>query len=346
MLLEPTALAKPEIGKQFIVLDARARKAFDENRVPGARWVDAAAWAKAFGSGKDAEAWSRRIGDLGIDRDAKVVVYDSSFSKDAARIWWILRYWGVADVRLLNGGWAGWKAAGLPIEADKPQPPAAKTFQATPQSKRLATKGQLLASLKDKTLQIVDARSEGEFCGTDKQKNKRAGAIPGARHLEWIDLIDKKDPTLQERRSASRALSESGRGIGKAHRNPLPVWWPSGRDGLCDGVDGGDGREQLLCKLGRVGQRRRYAHRRRAVKGEEVVRRGVSVLRECGLCIPGQTAEYHSAGFFCRYSKEIRMRLRHEAIRYRGHGNRTLPRGFVLLYRECRYANAGLARNV
>ena len=208
--MEPAALAKPEIGKQFIVLDARARKAFDESRVPGARWVDAAAWAKAFGSGKDGEAWSRRIGDLGIDGEAKVVVYDSSYSKDAARIWWILRYWGVADVRLLNGGWAGWKAAGLPIEADQPQAPAAKTFQATPQAKRLATKGQLLASLKDKTLQIVDARSEAEFCGTDKQKNKRAGAIPGARHLEWIDLIDKKTQRFKTADQLRTLFREAG----------------------------------------------------------------------------------------------------------------------------------------
>ena len=49
-----------------------------------------------------------------------------------------------------------------------------------------------MASLKDSSLQIVDARSEGEFCGTDKLKNKRGGAIPGAKHLEWIDLIDKE----------------------------------------------------------------------------------------------------------------------------------------------------------
>ncbi len=60
LLLEPAALAKPETAGQFVVLDARARKAFDENRIPGARWVDAAAWAKAFGSGKDAAAWSRQ----------------------------------------------------------------------------------------------------------------------------------------------------------------------------------------------------------------------------------------------------------------------------------------------
>jgi len=210
LLREPTDLAQPEVGKQLVILDARARPAFDENRVPAARWVDAAAWAKAFGSGQDAEAWSRNIGDLGIDRDSKVVVYDSSSAKDAARIWWILRYWGVADVCLLNGGWAGWKAAGLPIEADKPQTPAPKTFQAAPQAKRLATKEQLLASLKERTLQIVDARSEAEFCGIDKQKNKRAGAIPGAKHLEWIDLIDKNTQRFKSADQLRVVFREAG----------------------------------------------------------------------------------------------------------------------------------------
>ena len=210
LLVEPSDLVKPDIAKQFLVLDARDRKAFDAGRLPGARWVDAADWAKVFGSGKDAEAWSRRIGDLGIDRDSKVVVYDSSSTKDAARIWWILRYWGLEDARLLNGGWTGWKAAGLPIEADQPPAPTPTAFQATAQSKRLATKDQLLTALKDKSLQIVDARSDAEFCGIDKQKNKRAGAIPGAKHLEWIDLIDKEDSAVQECRSASHALSGSG----------------------------------------------------------------------------------------------------------------------------------------
>ncbi len=192
LLLEPAALAKPEIGEKFIVLDARAQKAFDTSRVPRARWVDAAAWAKAFKDGKDAEGWSARIGNLGVNADSRVVVYDDNSFNEAARTWWILRYWGVEDVRLLNGNWATWKKTGLPIETGGPRPALPVQFAAKPRSKRLATKGLLLASLQDKSLQIVDARSEGEFCGVDKRKNKRAGAIPGAKHLEWIDLIDKK----------------------------------------------------------------------------------------------------------------------------------------------------------
>jgi thiosulfate/3-mercaptopyruvate sulfurtransferase len=192
LLLEPAALAKPETGGRFIVLDARAREAFDAGRIPGARWVNAAAWAKAFKDGKDAEGWSARIGELGVNTDSRVVVYDDHSFNEAARIWWILRYWGVEDVRLLNGNWTTWTKSGLPIETGKPKrvPPVA--FAAKPRSQRLATKGRLLASLKDKSLQIVDARSEGEFCGIDKRKNNRAGAIPGAKHLEWIELIDKE----------------------------------------------------------------------------------------------------------------------------------------------------------
>jgi thiosulfate/3-mercaptopyruvate sulfurtransferase len=120
LLMEPTALAKAGVAAQFVVLDARPKKAFTVNRIPGACWVDEAEWAKVFGSGADAEDWSGRIGSLGIDRDSKVVVYDGSCFTHAARIWWILRYWGVTDVRLLNGGWQGWKKAGLPLEQDNP----------------------------------------------------------------------------------------------------------------------------------------------------------------------------------------------------------------------------------
>jgi thiosulfate/3-mercaptopyruvate sulfurtransferase len=191
LLIEPAALARPEAGARLVVLDARDRKSFERERIPGARWVDAAAWAKAFDNGKDARGWSGRIGGLGIGRGSKVVVYDDGLFKDAGRVWWILRYWGVDDVRLLNGNWTGWKKAGLPAETDKPGAPKSAEFLAPGQPRRLATKDQLLAALGTAGLQLVDARSEAEYCGLDKGKNKRAGAVPQAKHLEWTDLIDK-----------------------------------------------------------------------------------------------------------------------------------------------------------
>ncbi len=215
LLIDPAALSRPETARQFVVLDARQRKDYDEGRIPGAVWVDAAAWAKAFGDGKDAAGWSARIGSLGIGPHSKVVVYDNASFKDAARIWWILKYWGVEDARLLNGNWIGWTKAGLAIETGTPRSPAAATFAAVPRSKRLATKGQLLDSLKAHGLQIVDARSEAEFCGIDKAKNKRAGAIPGAKHLEWIDLIEKDTQRLKSPQELRRLFRDAGIELGK-----------------------------------------------------------------------------------------------------------------------------------
>jgi len=210
LLIEPVSLSRPQIARQFVILDARDQKSFAKERIPQARWVDAAAWAKAFKDGKDSEGWGKRIGQLGIETNSKVVIYDAVSAKDAARIWWILRYWGVKDARLLNGGWNGWQSAKLAMEEENPQPPTPTKFTAVSIAKRLVTKQQLLTALKDNQLQIVDARSEKEFCGLDSMNSKRAGAIPGAKHLEWIDLIDKETQRFKPPEQLQKLFREAG----------------------------------------------------------------------------------------------------------------------------------------
>jgi thiosulfate/3-mercaptopyruvate sulfurtransferase len=209
LLIEPAALARPGAAKGLVVLDAREKKKYDTGHVPGARWVDQADWAKAFGDGRDSAGWSKRVGALGIATDTRVVVYDDNRSKDAARIWWILRYWGVKDVRLLNGGWVGWSAGKHPVETEAPSI-SPVTFKVVPAADRLATKDELLNSLRSGNLQIVDARSEREFCGIDGLTNKRAGAIPGARQLEWIDLIEKDTHRFKSPADLKRLFDGAG----------------------------------------------------------------------------------------------------------------------------------------
>jgi thiosulfate/3-mercaptopyruvate sulfurtransferase len=214
LLVEPAQLAQPDVAQQFIILDARERPAYEQGHVPNARWVDAAAWAKAFGQGKDAEGWSQRIGGLGIGPDSRVVLYDATFGKDAARIWWLLRYWGVKDVRLLNGGWQGWKAGAYPTDkGDTPPTPVKFVAQARPE--RLATKDQLLKALDGDKPQIVDARSEKEYCGVEKMTNKRAGAVPGAKQLEWIDMIDKETQRFKAAADLRKLFEQAGIALDK-----------------------------------------------------------------------------------------------------------------------------------
>jgi thiosulfate/3-mercaptopyruvate sulfurtransferase len=209
LLIESMELAKPEVADQYVILDARPRAAYRAGHIPGAREVDSALWAKNFDHGQDAAFWGKEIGSLGIKGDSKVIVYDDSHSNHAARIWWILRYWGVEDVRLLNGGWHGWQAGHNPAQrATRIWVPGIYAAKAHPE--RLATKEQLLASFKDGGLQIIDARSEKEFCGLEKLSNRRAGAIPGAKHLEWIDLLDKQTQRFKSAAELRQLFAQSG----------------------------------------------------------------------------------------------------------------------------------------
>ncbi len=139
-----------------------------------------------------------------------MAIYDDSLSKDAARVWWILRYWGVEDVRLVNGGWQGLAAVsqGGFVEKDnvKPTPKKATLVR---QAARLATKEQMLAALKNQPFQILDARSTGEFCGTEDTA-KRNGAIPGALHLEWSDALDRKTQRFKSAAELTKLFKEAG----------------------------------------------------------------------------------------------------------------------------------------
>ena len=220
LLIEATDLAKQ--AKTFRILDARLRDKFEAGHIPGAVWVDHDAWSKSFDNGKDADGWAKRVGALGIDVNTPVVIYDDNLSKDAARIWWILRFWGVRDVRLLNGGWFAWKGDGGEAAKDEP------TIEATSpklkaQADRLAIKDQVLQGVKEKSFQFVDARSQGEFCGDDK-KAKNAGAIPEAKQLEWSDLLDAKTQRFKPAPELSKLFEERGLKLDK----PVTTYCQSG----------------------------------------------------------------------------------------------------------------------
>jgi thiosulfate/3-mercaptopyruvate sulfurtransferase len=186
LLVEPNELMRIET----VILDARSKKSYAEGHIPGAVWIDAKAWDQAFNREPDVKAWEKRLGDTGIDLGKTVVVYGDGDVRDAARMWWILRYWNVKSARLLNGGWSAWVAAQGKTSSEVTEPTSHKVTL-TAQPARLATKSQLLESLKDGPPQIIDARSEAEHCGLT-QTAKRNGSIPGAVPLEWKDCLDPK----------------------------------------------------------------------------------------------------------------------------------------------------------
>jgi 3-mercaptopyruvate sulfurtransferase SseA len=120
------------------------------------------------------------IGNMGITPDTTVIVYSDS-SIFAARLWWILKYAGVSDVRFMNGDMNQWKANGYPVETTI-NSPIATSYTGTVNPAYLATTAYVEANYNAGTTQMVDVRSGGEFAGLlsgyGYLVNK--GRIPGA----------------------------------------------------------------------------------------------------------------------------------------------------------------------
>jgi thiosulfate/3-mercaptopyruvate sulfurtransferase len=208
LLLEVAELSRPEIAKRFRILDARPKDEYETGHIPDAIWVDHDNWSKAFAKEQDADRWQKFIGEVGITPDSDVVIYDNHSTNRAARIWWILRYWGIGDVKLLNGGWKAWTSIDKPVTKETPKvEPVHVKF--TPHLERLATKAQLLQSLPKHEFQIVDARSQSEYCG-EANTAKRNGAIPGAIHKEWNEAIDKKTQRFKSPEELAKLLKDAG----------------------------------------------------------------------------------------------------------------------------------------
>jgi len=172
-------------------LDARDQATFDAGHAPGAVRVPLEAWdaaAKASDTGFEKTAyWDDALGALGIDPSAVAVAYDGGRMTDAARVWFILQYFGLKCV-IVNGGWAALAAApALPAAAG----PSAGPIQATPVTGAVGlVNRETLKSQLDGAAHVFDSRTRAEFTGEDARGRARSGHLPGARHLSHADLMD------------------------------------------------------------------------------------------------------------------------------------------------------------
>jgi thiosulfate/3-mercaptopyruvate sulfurtransferase len=141
------------------------------------------------------------IGRFGITPDTTVIVYGQR-TIAAARVWWVLNYAGLRDVRLLNGGYAAWQAAGYAGETIIREPQPAR-FNATPRGKWLATTKHVRSHFNQGGVWLADARSATEYRGEASGYDylARRGRIPGALHIGDADdqarLYQDADGTLR-----------------------------------------------------------------------------------------------------------------------------------------------------
>jgi thiosulfate/3-mercaptopyruvate sulfurtransferase len=171
-------------------LDVRDQATFDAGHAPSALHVPVEEWDKAAKAADIGFAntayWDEAVGSLGVDHSTTAVAYDDGRMTNAARLWFILQYFGVKAV-ILNGGWPVLSSAtGLPI----PVKPSRRGFRAVPGagSVGLVNRETLKRQL-DGDAHVFDTRTRAEFTGEDMRNRPRGGHLPGARHLSHTDLL-------------------------------------------------------------------------------------------------------------------------------------------------------------
>jgi thiosulfate/3-mercaptopyruvate sulfurtransferase len=172
-------------------LDARDQAAFDVQHVPGAVRVPVEEWDAAAKSGDigfdKTSYWQDALAALGVDGSTTAVAYDGGGMTNAARVWFVLQYFGVKGV-IVNGGWPVLASAtGLPAGAER----ARSGFRAVAGAGAVglidrATLKRQLGGEAD----VFDTRTRAEFTGEDMRKRSRGGHLPGARHLSHVDLME------------------------------------------------------------------------------------------------------------------------------------------------------------
>jgi thiosulfate/3-mercaptopyruvate sulfurtransferase len=199
LLVEPDWLTAHRDDPDVRIIDCATVEAYRRAHIPGALQLPAHYYIKDDAPGEDhgtfvmpPDKFEALMGQLGVSNDTTVVTYDDNNALVAARLWWVLKYYGHDNARVLNGGWHRWLTEERPVTFHA-QRAAPAQFKARPRPELISDAGYLRAKHTDAGTSVMDCRTDGEWEGTNSRGNRRSGRVPGARHLEWLRFVSRDD---------------------------------------------------------------------------------------------------------------------------------------------------------
>jgi thiosulfate/3-mercaptopyruvate sulfurtransferase len=132
----------------------------------------------------------------GVTGDTTIAVYGDNNNWFAAWFFWLLKYYGHKDVRLVNGGRVKWAAEGRPLTKDVPSYPSSTYSASAPDDSVRALRDYVLQAVGSGTTSLVDVRSPKEFSGEllapenlPQEGAQRGGHIKGAINVPWATAV-------------------------------------------------------------------------------------------------------------------------------------------------------------
>jgi len=211
LLVDTAWLAQHLSDSNVRIVDIRAR-GYADGHIPEAVFVDSN-WIRNpkapptfLPTPQEFEALMSR---LGISSTTRVIAYDERGGIYAARLWWILNYYGHSNVALLDGGWVKWNAEQRATNAATPAPVAA-TFKVKPGTVKVATADQVKAAINSTSMKLIDARTQGEIDGKDLRNIKRGGFIESSVPVYWEDTLDPTTKAFKPAAEIARLYRDKG----------------------------------------------------------------------------------------------------------------------------------------
>lgn len=165
-------------------------------------------------------AFQRFVGGLGIGPDTQVVCYDDQAGQWASRLWWLLRHYGHKPVAVLDGGLTRWKALGLAMKGGHETPRKTVKFEGVPGHMPTVDTAHIEMQLGAPTgaHQLVDVRMGERYRGENEPVDKRAGHIPGAISMPFMQNINAMQQMRFQSPDELRAKYEKLLGVQEASR--------------------------------------------------------------------------------------------------------------------------------
>jgi thiosulfate/3-mercaptopyruvate sulfurtransferase len=165
----------------------------------------------------DKEGIEKLLSQAGVDKDTTIVLYGDNNNWFAAYALWLLQYYGVENVKLMNGGRKKWIDEGKPITTEKPSHPQTKFSVKEPNSKIRAMRDEVFKALdKKQGIALVDVRGPKEYSGEllapenlPQEGSQRGGHIPGAKNIPWATAVN-EDGTFKSREELEKIYGEQG----------------------------------------------------------------------------------------------------------------------------------------
>jgi thiosulfate/3-mercaptopyruvate sulfurtransferase len=203
LLAGPDAATVTVLDVRWTLAHPDGRDAFAAGHIPGARYLDLDSQLSDHtrtGLGRHplptGPALQESLRTLGVKDGDTVVVYDDAQAAGSSRAWWTLTAAGLEDVRILDGGWAAWQAAGGAVETGPAAVPAPGDVTVTHEdlydgARRTLTKEQAAATGgHDGHSILLDARAPERYRGETEPVDPVAGHIPGAANLPSTSVLD------------------------------------------------------------------------------------------------------------------------------------------------------------